>query len=145
MTMYADPADIEDLIPPELLVEALDDDADGEADAGRLQRLIAAAARLINGKLARRYRVPIDVTSGDGVSPAAWLKNATIYIAVSIAYGRRGMEERYPYKTELEDILEELQAIANGDQPLFPEMQRVNDSAEVISEKSRVHSRQQSA
>ncbi len=139
---YADPSDLEDLLPDELLVEAADDDADGTADSGRLASLIAAAERAINGRLARRFAVPIDVTAGETASAAAWLKNATIYLAVGIAYKRRGLAEQCPYKDEIAAIDKELTLIANGEQPLYPTINRVNDSAAIISEASKVHSSQ---
>jgi hypothetical protein len=142
---YATIEDVEDLIPPELLLEAGDDEGDEAAATVRLTRLIDAAEGFINGKLGRRYRVPIDVTVGDAASPAAWLKNMTVFLTASIAYGRRGLSKEFPFATQLDNLMKELDGIASGQQPLYPETTRVNDEVSVIGESSRVWSKQASA
>lgn len=144
MPDYATTAELEDLIPAELLTEATDDDADGTADTGRLTSLLTAAERVVNGTLARRYRVPIDVTSTAG-SPSDFLKHCTLYLAAQLAYARRGMEKSFPFQVMVDGILKDLQAIANGLQPLFPETKQVNDHTVAITETSKVYSSQASA
>lgn len=142
MPDYATTTELEDLIPAELLTEATDDDADGTADTGRLTSLLTAAERVVNGTLARRYRVPLDVTSG---GPADFLKHCTLYLAAQLAYARRGMEKSFPFQVMVDGILKDLQAIANGLQPLFPETKQVNDHTVAITEPSKVYSSQASA
>ena len=145
MPDYATTTELEDLIPAELLTEATDDNADGTADTGRLTSLLTAAERVVNGTLARRYRVPIDVTSGQAGSPADFLKHCTLYLAAQLAYARRGMEKSFPFQVMVDGILKDLQAIANGLQPLFPETKQVNDHTIAITEPSKVYSSQASA
>jgi phage gp36-like protein len=145
MPNYATAAELVDLIPSELLTEAADDNADGTADTGRLDSLLTAAERVVNGLLSRRYRVPIDVTTGGTGSPADFLKHCTLYLAAQLAYARRSMEKQFPHQAMVDSIVTELRDIANGIQPLFPETKQVNTTAEIISEPSRVYSSQASA
>lgn len=132
--------DLEALIPPGWVVEALDDDADGDSDALLFDAVRSAAEAEVNGKIGRRYAVPL--TPAEGSSLAQWLQHAASMLAAGICYKRRGADawQQCPYQDEIKDIRKDLDKIASGDMPLDVGEERAVDSAEIISETSRVNS-----
>ena len=60
---YITNADIEERVGSDAYVQLTDDDGDGEADVGVVDEARLAAEGEINSYLARRYQVPIDVTT----------------------------------------------------------------------------------
>lgn len=129
---YFTQTDLEVLIPPGWVVEALDDDADGSQDATLFSELRTVVEGRINGKLGLRYTVPI--TSGIADD---FLRDAAIHIAAGILYARRGLMDRFPYASELAEITARLNAIAAGELPLAPEADRAKDSVTAITDTAR--------
>ncbi len=107
--MYALRADLEAIIPPHFIVQALDDDADGQEDAGLFEKVADAADRAVNAYLSGRYTTPFGAPYPDLVSEAA-----KVFIAESL-YARRGYEsERNPYTARANALRKQLEAIGNG-------------------------------
>lgn len=131
-------SDLEALIPSGWVVEALDDDADGESDALLFDQVRTLAEAEVNGKIGRRYAVPL--SPAEGSSLAQWLKHAAAMLAAGICYKRREVWDRCPYRDEIGDIRKDLDKIAAGDMPLDVAEERAVESAEIISETSRVNS-----
>jgi len=133
-------SDLEALIPPGWVVEALDDDADGESDALLFDQVRDMAEAEVNGKIGRRYAVPL--SPAEGSSLAQWLKHAATMLAAGICYKRRGADAwaKCPYIDEIEDIRKDLAKIAAGDMPLDVGEERAVESAEIISQDSRINS-----
>lgn len=132
--------DLSALIPLAWLTQGLDDAGTGEADAFEALRGLAEAE--INGVLSGRYATPMDTTGNAGL--ADFLKSLGCLIAAEMVYGRRGTPaESFIYASPLKQARARLKAIADGEQPLGPTaaLERVHDSAAVITETSRVHTR----
>ncbi len=133
-------SDLETLIPAGWVVEALDDDADGESDALLFDQVRTLAEAEVNGKIGRRYAVPL--SPAEGSSLAQWLQHATSMLAAGLCYKRREVWDRCPYQDEIKDIRKDLDKIAAGDMPLDVGEERAIPSAEIISDPSRVNSSQ---
>lgn len=134
---YCVAADIEGLIPPEWLTEALDDAGTGERTA--LADVLQAADDEIDAKLAGRYALPLDLSNTiNGI--AAKLRHMARYLAAEIAYGRRGLHERFPWKEQMKQVRKALDAIEAGDLPLFPTLAPVADEAVAITVANPAHS-----
>jgi phage gp36-like protein len=133
-------SDLEALIPPGWVVEALDDDADGDSDALLFDAVRRAAEAEVNGKIGRRYAVPL--TPAAGSSLAQWLQHAASMLAAGLCYKRRGADawQKCPYQDEIKDIRTDLGKIASGELPLDVGEERAVESAEIISDDSRVNS-----
>jgi hypothetical protein len=136
MANYFTLPNLQALIPAGWAVEALDDDSDGSQD--QFDAVAALAESKINGILSALYDVPIDVTAPK--CPVDFLRDAASVIAAALCYGRRGVMDKFPYSGELKAIYTKLNAIAAGELPLFPGVVRVDNSAVLIGEPSKVYS-----
>ncbi len=127
--MYCDLSDIQAIIPPDFLTQALDDDGDGIADAGAL--VIAGACREVDAILGVRYTVPLDP-----VPPVA--THAAVTLAAEACYLRRGAAgDKNPYHAAAAAVRQQLRDIAAGALPLDPSIGRARPSASIITETSR--------
>jgi phage gp36-like protein len=112
--MYITQQNLEDeLGGAQMLLEALDDDGDGQLDAGLVGRLCPRASDAVDGFLAGRYVVPL--------SPVPTLATeAAIIFACEIVYNRRrqGSEEKNPYTARANDLRERLKRIADRKESL---------------------------
>jgi phage gp36-like protein len=107
--MYASRSDLEAIIPPHFIVQALDDDADGVEDDGLFQKVSDAADRAVNAYLSGRYTTPFGAPFPDLVAEAA-----KIFVAESL-YARRGYEsDRNPYTARANGLRKQLESIGNG-------------------------------
>jgi phage gp36-like protein len=105
---YVTQSEVETRIPPVLLVDALDDDKDGEADEGKLDQIIAAAAQEVDGYLASRYVVPFP-------DPApAQVRAAALVFVFEALYDRRPVGDKNPWKKKADDWRVQLKAIGDG-------------------------------
>lgn len=113
MSAYVNASQIYGLIPQPKVNDALDDNGDGQPDAGLLDQVIANAAARVEGQLASRYAVPFDAPY------PAFVVLATLYFAVEEIYRRREVfGDKNPYAKETADIREQLRKIANRELPL---------------------------
>ena len=129
---YVAQADIEGRIPPGFLLQALDDDNDGVADAW--DSVASAVGAYIDGVLGGRYEVPFT-----GTLPAAVVTAAQI-LACEMCYSRRGVTaDANPWTAQADAIRGVLNKIAEGKAPLTPGKKPVNPPGKLISEDSRLY------
>lgn len=115
------------LIPEPDLTRALDDDADGQVDA--FEAVQAAADKAVDALLSGRFAVPF---TGD-VPPI--VTNAAAIFAAELCYKRRGVsDEANPWREAASAMRKSLIAIANGESPLAPAVQRAMPSGSIIKE-----------
>jgi hypothetical protein len=97
--------DLEGLLPAEQIVQALDDNGDGEADEATWNGVLAAA----NGRLA-------SCTGGEEIDEAQALWAVKLF-AAEILYNRRGFSEnRNPIYSQAKDAEERIRDLAqNGE------------------------------
>lgn len=127
-------SDLEALLPPEWLTEALDDDANGTVDA--FTAAYNWAEGRIKAKLGPRYGLPLP----SGTVIDAVLKDIGIMLGVKACYARR------PSSKIGEDLAKDiaraqdaLDALATGTHPLSPGLEPVKAPAVIISEDARSH------
>lgn len=126
---YVAQADLENLIPADFIVEALDDDADGSADTGAWDQVAAAAARQIDGYLEQRYALPLDTPYPNLVTEAA------VVFAAEILYQRRGMHgDKNPFARRADRLRASLADVASGESPLTYATDAGKPSISIISE-----------
>lgn len=124
---YVTQSEIEAELPPAFLVEALDDDGDGSEDAGLWDKVEASVAETIDGILGQRFAVPFSAPV-----PAV-VKMAARVLVLELLYFRRSITPN-PWEKRAQDIRAKLGRIADGDEPLTPGAERVNQSVSAITE-----------
>lgn len=112
-TAYISAADLTSLLPAAFVTEALDDDEDGTADAAVLESVLIMASNMVDAYLEARYYTPVPKAT----APATILA-AAVHFAIGILYGRRGMEEKNPYKVQLKDAIAILTRVRAGTEDL---------------------------
>lgn len=128
---YLTTSDLESLVPPDWLTEALDDDADGTADAGTA--VIAWAGKEIEAELGPVYGAPIDVSGNAQL--AALLNSIGVGLALEALYIRRPTVEPSKVITGLiKASREKLRLLAERKHPLSPSRAPVDAPVSVISE-----------
>jgi len=134
--MYFTQDDIAAEMPPEFLLEALDDDADGVIDAGLWDKVVASASRKVDAALGQRFTVPFT-----GTIPAL-VKEAAIVFCLETLYRRRGFgeEETNPWITLANSVRKKLTRIGNGEEPLTPTVKKPTPSVSTVTEPARTTS-----
>lgn len=131
---YITQSDIEALIPPAFIVQALDDDGDGSADSGAWNKVYAAVVRQIHGPLAQRYTVPFTGTLPGAVEDAAQV------FACEALYMRRGYHgDENPWTARADAMREKLDKIGAGEIPLSPDHQAKDSAVSAITETSKTY------
>lgn len=131
---YVTQDDLAGYLPPDFLLEALDDDADGVEDAGLWALLVAAVEDEIDSILGQRYTVPFS-------SPPAVVTHSARLLALEALYQRRGVHgDANPWASRAQAQREKLDRIATGEEPLTPDTGRTKPSVSVVSESSRLQS-----
>lgn len=106
---YVTQNQIETAIPAQHLVDALDDDRDQVADAGKLDEVIAAASQQVDSYLESRYTVPF-TTVPKKVAEAAFT------FTCELLYQRRGLfGDDNPWFKRAEAWRELLKKIGEGE------------------------------
>ncbi len=124
------------LIPVAFLVQALDDDQDGTADATAWTDVLNQVHKLIDGPLSVRYATPFANPLPPIVTEAAPI------LAAELLYKRRGMgDDQNPWVKQATAVRTKLEKIAAGDLPLFPTTKRVQPSASAVTEPAKASSR----
>jgi phage gp36-like protein len=122
-------------VPPQFVLQALDDDGDGVADTGLFDQVVANAQAEVDGLLGQRYAVPFQ-----NPVPAIVVDATTKFVAEKL-YSRRGLDgEKNPWSKKAADVRALLKQIAKGEVPLTPAASREKPSASAITEASRTHS-----
>jgi hypothetical protein len=133
---YAVATDLTGLIPDEWMAAATSDASASDAIASVLQ----TAEDEVNNYISRKYPLPLDLDHALA-NAVPTLRHITRYLAAAIAYGRRGMQEEFPWGDQLKRIRDDLEAIASGKLALFPTLQTVNDETVAVTEPNRAWSR----
>lgn len=125
------------VIPPQFMLEALDDDGDGVEDAGLFDEVLAAAQTDVDGILGKRFATPF-------ANPIpAIVADATTKIFAELLYIRRGYgseEKPNPWGPKAKTAREKLEKIAKGEEPLTPDLKRQKPSASAITERAKTSS-----
>jgi phage gp36-like protein len=123
-------------LPPEFLLEALDDDRDGIEDTGLYDAVAAAASEAVDAYLGARVPVPL-------ATPSALASQASRVFALESLYARRGYSAKSdppnPWHARATDLRARLARIAAGDEPY--ETDRSGPPVDTIVEPSRTTSR----
>lgn len=128
MPAYVLMSEMNGLIPTAFLVQALDDDADGSADATAWDAVVAQVHKQIDGPLGVRFTVPLSNPLPPIVAEAAPI------FAAELLYNRRGLaDDKNPWTTQATALRKKLDAIAKGELPLTPEIKRAAPSAGIVS------------
>lgn len=135
MSAYTTQAEVSAKLPAQFLLEALDDDRDGEIDADVWEAVANGAAREVDGFLGMRFAVPF---TGD--IPAV-VVTASLYLVMETLYERRGYSgEKNPYTERAEMERKKLRDIGGGKLPLTPEIVKATRSVSAITEPARTSS-----
>lgn len=95
-------------IPEPVLRDALDDDGDGQADAGLLDQIIVNASDEINGLIGGRYTTPL-------VTPPSVVKRAALVFSCEAVYRRRrNGDDQNPYRKTADALRQVLKDIGAG-------------------------------
>jgi len=122
-------------LPSNFVLEALDDDRDGELDSSVWDAVAEGAAREVDGLLAMRYPTPF---AGD--LPAV-VVNASLYFVLETLYERRGHTgENNPYQKRADDERKNLRDIGAGKLPLTPSTVKKTPSVSAVTEPARTSS-----
>jgi phage gp36-like protein len=136
-TFYVEQADLVGLIPAPFLVQALDDDRDGQADPAAWSSVQVSACNAVDGHLGSRFEVPFQPPV-----PAIVLHAAKIF-ACEMLYSRRGYHgQQNPFTTQADELRKQLTKIGNGELGLAPDRARVAPSVSIITEPARTTSAQ---
>ena len=104
-------------LPMAHLVDATDDDRDGEADEGVVTAILAQASTKVDSFLEQLYTVPIAAADYDDVMPSIVTRSALIFALVDV-FARRGVDLTKDLRRELEQVETALAAIRDGEAPL---------------------------
>lgn len=124
-------------LPMDFIIEALDDDKDGQVDAAVWDLVADDAADQVDARLGQRYATPFAL---DALPAPA--KSASLLFVLETLYQRRGYGtlENNPFLASARAARTELEAIGKGDKQLTPQAQRPRPSVAVYGEKSRTTS-----
>jgi phage gp36-like protein len=110
---YVTRSQVEDKVPPPVLLDALDDDGDGVEDDGRFDSVVSTASQEVDGYLAGLFTVPFD----DPAPPK--VRHASLVFVLELIYSRRSVDERSnPYAAQGKFWREHLQKVGNRDLPM---------------------------
>lgn len=124
---YLTQTDIETSIPAPHLVDALDDDRDGSADANLLDEIIGVASNAVDSYLASLYSVPFA-----DPAPAA-VKEAAFVFTCELIYQRRRAEPN-PWKDRANFWRTRLEKIGDGKLPLDAGQAKEFEPGKVVAE-----------
>jgi phage gp36-like protein len=132
---YVSQSDLEGRVPSDVIVDALDDNRDGSADAGVWDKVAADVNIAVDGRLEGKFRVPLA-----GALPYV-VREAAIVLACEALYLRRGHAgESNPWTKQADAFRARLERIGRGDEPLKFDEQPAADTAIIITEESKTHS-----
>ena len=117
MSDYTNAAAIYSKIPQPRVIEALDDDGDGQIDAGALDQIIANASLAVDGALQSRYsgQIPFDPI------PPFVAQCALIFACEDICRRREITGDKNPFTAEAKALRDRLDLIAKRIIPLDPD------------------------
>ena len=130
---YAQLSDLAGLVPSEFLTQALDDVNAGVIDDTLFAQIQADVQTAIDAILGTRFSVPF-VPDGNGHLPA-FVFNAAKKLTAEQIYKRRGIaDEKNPWTKECDNLRALMKAMALGQAPLDPDINRKDPAASVITQ-----------
>lgn len=132
---YVELTDLHGKIPPQFLIQALDDDQDGAVDAGLWELIQSQSGDAVDSRLGQRYEVPI--TDAKALPLA---RNAALIFAAEAVYARRVPPEQNPWMGQANTMRSKLDKIGKGEESLTPSVNRAKPSGVVVAEPSRTYS-----
>lgn len=114
MSAYVTRAEVEAELPPKWLLECLDDNNDKAEDTGLFNAIVARASADVDGILGQRFTTPF------AVAPPLAARAARIFVLATLYRRRQVPEDRNPYAKAERDMIDKLNRIAAGDEPLMP-------------------------
>ena len=130
--MYCTESDLAGLIPPDFLLQALDDNGDGIEDTGLFNKIEQLAEDAIDSYIGLRYSLPLMPPYPDVVV------NAARVFTAELLYKRRGVtDDKNPWSAQAGQTRTLLKAISLGQSPLSPELNREDPSASIITQPMR--------
>jgi phage gp36-like protein len=131
-TLYYAESDLAAMVPPDFLLQALDDNNDGVEDVGLWASLAGQAGDAIDAYLGLRYALPL------GAPYPAIVINAARVFTCELLYKRRGVnDEANPWAAQAGQTRTLLKSISMGQSPLSPELNRQDPSASVVTQPMR--------
>lgn len=128
-------ADLEGLVPAAFIVQALDDNEDGQSDAAAWAAVLKSVHQAIDGTLGMRFPVPFAAPLPAKVSEAAAI------FACELLYARRGRSgEHNPWTARADAMRKTLERIAEGKLPLTPQTQRATPPVSIVAEQAKTTS-----
>lgn len=114
---YTTRSEVEALIPPPLLLRALDDNGDGTEDSGLFTTLQASADAQVNGMISTRYTLPLTAPYPDIVTQSA------LYFLLESIYQRNGVGAGVnPWSQQALQFREQLKRIGRGEIQMTPDV-----------------------
>lgn len=127
-------SDLDGKIPALLLLQALDDNGDGLADADVWDKLVVDVENAINSRLEGNYAIPLAEPIPAIISEAAKV------LAAEAIYLRRGLAgDQNPWVKQADAMRKRLEEIGSGDKPLKPGTSPQGPAGVVITETSRLN------
>jgi len=116
------------------LNDALDDDGDGQVDAGLLDRLITSSSGAVDGFLQGRYVTPLNPV------PAIAIEAALVF-TIEKVYNRRkqGPDEKNPYEERATEMRKRLKKISDREESLNATEREAFWPGAVITRESRLN------
>jgi phage gp36-like protein len=130
---YAQLADLAGLVPAEFLTQALDDVNAGVIDDSLFAQIQTDVQDAIDAILGTRFPVPF-VPDNNGNLPA-FVFNAAKKFTAEQLYKRRGIaDDKNPWTHECDNLRALMKAMALGQAPLDPSLNRKDPSVSVVTQ-----------
>ena len=131
---YVIRADVEGLVPPHIVLKALDDDADGEEDTGTWDKIVTVVTKTINGYIEARYALPLDPIP-------SLVSGCALPLFCEALYDRCGFSnEDNPWSSRARAARDTLASVSRGEIGLGPEHGHPHEAPGSVSEPSRMAS-----
>lgn len=116
---YCETSDLYALLSAQQVIDAADDDRDGQADDSVLTAVLAAGSEEVDRYIEGRYDVPVEAADFASGAIPALVKRASVLFSIGVLYARRGVKEKdTPFASLIADIRKALEAVRDGKENL---------------------------
>ena len=134
---YFQLSDLAGIIPSEFLTQALDDTNSGQINQALFNQIAQDVSDVIDGYLGTRFAVPFQTNPVTGLYPP-FVFNAAKKLCAEQLYKRRGItDDKNPWSAECSQLRTMMKAMALGDAPLDPSINREDPTASIITQPMR--------
>ena len=131
---YVRLSDLAGLVPSEFLTQALDDTNAGTINDDLFNQIAADVSAVIDGYLGTRFSVPFIPDPVSGLYPP-FVFNAAKKLLAEQLYKRRGVaDDKNPWAAECGQLRTMMKAMALGEAPLDPEINRQDPTASIVTQ-----------